>query len=44
MLRTTNTVTSTSEMLEELHAGRIHSAHDLAKGNLTMFTEDSLEG
>jgi hypothetical protein len=37
-------LTSTEEMLEELHGGRIQAAHDLAKGNLTMFTEDSLEG
>jgi hypothetical protein len=31
------------DMLEELHAGRIHAGHDLAKGNLTVFSEDSLE-
>jgi len=32
------------QMLAEMHAGRIRAAHDLAKGNLTLFTEDSLEG
>jgi|SRR5581483_7655449 hypothetical protein len=37
-------LSSTEEMLEELHAGRVYAAHDLAKGNLTAFTEDSLEG
>ncbi len=37
-------LTSTDEMLAELHAGRIQAGHDLAKGNLTMFSEDSLEG
>jgi hypothetical protein len=31
------------QMLEELRAGRFAPAHDLAKGNLTMFTETSLE-
>jgi len=36
-------LSSTEEMLQELHAGRIQPAHDLAKGNLTMFSEDSLE-
>ena len=29
-------------MLQELHAGRFGAAHDLAKGNLTTFTETSL--
>jgi hypothetical protein len=36
-------LTSTDEMLAELHAGRVQAGHDLAKGNLTMFSEDSLE-
>jgi predicted metal-dependent phosphoesterase TrpH len=32
-----------AQMLEEMHAGRFQAAHDLAKGNLTLFTETSLQ-
>ena len=31
------------DMLRELHAGRFHAHHGLLQGNLTYFTEDSLE-
>lgn len=38
------TVDSPEAMLAELRAGRFQAAHDLAKGNLTVFTESSLDG
>lgn len=31
------------DLLRELHAGRFHAHHGLLQGNLTYFTEDSLE-
>jgi hypothetical protein len=34
---------SEDELLEELRAGRFHAHHGLLQGNLTYFTEDSLE-
>ncbi len=34
---------SQDELLEELHAGRFHAHHGLLDGNLTPFTETSLE-
>lgn len=37
------TIETPEMMIEELHAGHMQGAHDLAKGNLTMFTETSLE-
>jgi predicted metal-dependent phosphoesterase TrpH len=36
-------LTTEAEMLEELRAGRFHAHHGLLQGNLTYFTEDSLE-
>jgi predicted metal-dependent phosphoesterase TrpH len=36
-------LTSQDDMLRELHAGRFHAHHGLLQGNLTYFTEDSLE-
>jgi histidinol phosphatase-like PHP family hydrolase len=36
-------LTSTEEMLQEMHAGRFHAHHGLLQGDLTYFTEDSLE-
>jgi hypothetical protein len=30
-------------MLQEMHAGRFHAHHGLLQGQLTYFTEDSLE-
>ena len=35
--------TTPDDMLRELHAGRFHAHHGLLQGNLTYFTEDSLE-
>jgi histidinol phosphatase-like PHP family hydrolase len=35
-------LTSTEEMLEEMHAGRFHAHHGLLDGALTSFTESSL--
>ncbi len=37
------TVATPEELLRELHAGRFHAHHGLLQGNLTYFTEDSLE-